>query len=142
MIENTVIQCDSLVENVEHDGELIATIIRAEKRPERTEFVTGDDVKQQVGFIVYPRGSEIPRHVHVPMERHITGTSEVLLVRKGCVEVDFYTDWKEYLCSRTLSEGDLILLVSGGHGFKCLEDTILLEVKQGPYIGPQEKERF
>lgn len=142
-MENYVLtQTDSLTESIECDGHLIATIVRAEKMPEKTEFVTGDDVKQQVGFVVYPEGGQIPRHVHIPMERRIVGTSEVLMVRKGCLEANFYSDSKEYICSRILGQGDVLLLVSGGHGFTCLKDTVLLEVKQGPYLGLQEKERF
>jgi hypothetical protein len=138
----TLVQNDSLTESIECDGQLIATIVRAEKMPEKTEFVTGDNVKQQVGFVVYPQGGQIPRHVHVPMERRIVGTSEVLLVRKGMLEAEFYTDTKEYICTRILRQGDLLLLVSGGHGFTCMQDTVLLEIKQGPYLGLKEKERF
>lgn len=141
-MSSLAIQQAALVESIEHEGRLIARIVRAEKMPDRTEFITDDDVKQQVGFIVYPAGSEIDRHVHLPLERHLVGTSEVLLVRKGVVDADFYTDDKEYIDTRELREGDLVLLVSGGHGFRCREDTILLEIKQGPYTGMVEKERF
>lgn len=142
MKDHLIVQNDTLVESIECDGQLIATIIRAEKMPDETEFVTGDDVKQQVGFVVYPEGGIIPRHIHVPMERHLRGTSEVLVVRKGILEADFYTDGKEFICTRLLRQGDVLLLISGGHGFRCLKDTVLLEVKQGPYLGPQEKQRF
>ncbi len=142
MKDHLIVQNDTLVESIECDGQLIATIIRAEKMPDETEFVTGDDVKQQVGFVVYPEGGIIPRHIHVPMERHLRGTSEVLVVRKGMLEADFYTDGKEFICTRLLRQGDVLLLISGGHGFRCLKDTVLLEVKQGPYLGPQEKQRF
>jgi hypothetical protein len=133
---------EALVECVEHEGESIAFIIRAEKSVEETTFLTPEDYKQQLGFIVYPEGGEIVRHIHKLMERHLVGMSEILLVRKGLLEADFYTDEKQYLETRELREGDLVLLVSGGHGFRCLEDTVLLEIKQGPYIGPEEKERF
>ncbi len=133
---------EALADCIEHEGEIIAYIIHADKSPTETTFLTPDDVKQQVGFIVYPKGGEIARHVHKKMERHLVGMSEVLFVRKGLLEVDFYTDEKKYIETRTLREGDLILLVSGGHGFRCLEDTVLVEIKQGPYIGPDEKERF
>lgn len=142
MKDHLIVQNDTLVESIECDGQLIATIIRAEKMPDETEFVTGDDVKQQVGFVVYPEGGIIPRHIHVPMERHLRGTSEVLVVRKGILEADFYTDGKEFIYTRLLRQGDVLLLISGGHGFRCLKDTVLLEVKQGPYLGPQEKQRF
>lgn len=133
---------DNLVEQIEHENQLIAYIVRVEKMPDKTEFITPDNVKQQVGFIIYPKGGEIARHVHVPIERHLVGTSEVLLVRKGLAEVDFYTDDKEFIGTRLLREGDLLLLVNGGHGFRCLEDTVFLEIKQGPYTGLVEKERF
>ena len=133
---------EQLAECVEHDGKVIAYIIRADSSPGETTFVTPDDVKQQVGFIVYPKGGEIVRHIHKKMERNLIGMSEVLFVRKGLVEADFYTDDKEYICTKELQRGDLLLLVSGGHGFRCIEDTVLVEIKQGPYIGPDEKERF
>lgn len=140
-MEHTAIE-QSLFENVEYEGNLIAYIIRRGREPSDTTFVTPDDFKQQLGFIVYPEGGEIARHVHKPMERHLVGMSEVLLIRKGVVEVDFYTDGKEYVDTKRLEEGDLLLLAGGGHGFRCLEDTVMVEIKQGPYIGPDEKERF
>ena len=119
-------------ESVEHEGGLIAYIIRRERMPAETTFVTPDDFKQQLGFIVYPKGGEIARHIHKPMERHLVGMSEVLLIRRGIVEVDFYTDAKEYVDTKRLQEGDLLLLAGGGHGFRCLEDTVMVEIKQGP----------
>lgn len=133
---------EALVECVDHEGESIAFIIRAEKSVEETTFLTPEDFKQQIGFIVYPKGGEIVRHIHKPMERHLVGMSEILLVKKGLLEADFYTDEKQYLETRELGEGDLVLLVSGGHRFRCMEDTVLLEIKQDPYIGQEEKERF
>ena len=139
---NIVSAEQSLVECVEYEGVVIAYIIRCSDVPSETMFVTPDDFKQQLGFIVYPKGGEIARHVHKPMERHLVGMSEVLLVRKGQVEVDLYTDQKEYVLTKRLKEGDLLLLAGGGHGFRCLEDTVLVEIKQGPYIGSDEKEHF
>ena len=46
------------------------------------------------------------------------------------------------IATRELATGDVMLMVGGGHGFRMLEDTVLLEVKQGPYTGVAEKERF
>ena len=139
---SVAVEKESLMECVESEGQAIAFIIRAEKSAEETTFLTPDDFKQQLGFIVYPKGGKITRHLHKPVQRNLIGMSEVLLVRKGAVEVDFYTGRKEYICTRQLRCGDLILLVAGGHGFRCLEDTELLEIKQGPYVGPDEKEKF
>jgi hypothetical protein len=133
------------MEHVEHicwEGKPLAYLIRAALLPGKTTFLTPDEFKQQVGFVVYPRGGVIARHTHRDIARHIVGTSEVLVVRKGRCEIDIYNDQRALVATRELRTGDIMLMVSGGHGFRMLEDTVLLEVKQGPYTGLDEKERF
>jgi uncharacterized protein with PhoU and TrkA domain len=130
------------IEHITSNGKPLAYIIRAEIEPLETTFMTPDDFKQQVGFIVYRAGTEIPRHVHRPVERRLDETSEVLVVRRGRCEVDIYSDERTLVAVRKLRAGDILILVAGGHGFRMLEDTVLLEVKQGPYTGVQERERF
>jgi hypothetical protein len=130
------------VETIVSDGRVLAYIVRSEMKPARTTFMTPEDLSFQVGFIVYPQNSEIPRHVHKPIQRTLHTTSEVLLVKQGRCEVDFFTDQKQLVTTREMRTGDLLLLVGGGHGFRVFEDTVLLEIKQGPYTGLDEKERF
>jgi len=131
-----------LVEKIMCGDVPLAYIIRGDLMPSRTTFVTPPQFKQQVGFVVYPAGGEIQRHVHRPLSRHLIGTSEVLIVRRGRCEIDIYNDDRELVATRELREGDVMLMVGGGHGFHMLEDTVFLEVKQGPYTGQDEKERF
>jgi hypothetical protein len=131
----------SNLEIIAKDGVEFCYIIRSELSPEETTFVTPPDYKQQLGFIAYPKGGEVQRHLHLPLERHLVGTSEVLLVRKGRCMVDVYDDAKELVATREVKAGDVVLMVGGGHGFRMLEDTLFLEVKQGPYL-ESEKERF
>jgi hypothetical protein len=130
------------VEQIAWKGKALAYIIRGDIDPEKTTFLTPPEFKQQVGFIVYPAGGEIRRHVHRPLERHLVGTSEVLVVRRGRCEADIYNDEREWVATRELRDGDILLMVSGGHGFRMLEHTVFLEVKQGPYTGMDEKEGF
>jgi hypothetical protein len=130
------------VEEIAWKGKALAYIIRGDIDPEKTTFLTPPEFKQQVGFIVYPAGGEIRRHVHRPLQRHLVGTSEVLLVRQGRCEADIYNDEREWVATRELRDGDILLMVSGGHGFRMLEHTVFLEVKQGPYTGMDEKEGF
>lgn len=117
-------------------------IVRASLQPSQTTFLTPDEFKQQVGFVVYDAGGEVVRHLHKPLERHLIGTSEVLLLKKGRCWMDVYNDQKQLVATRELFEGDLMLMVGGGHGFRMIENTVFLEVKQGPYTGLDEKERF
>jgi hypothetical protein len=130
------------VEHITYNGNLLAIIIRARMRLEKTTFFTAPELTLQVGSVVYPASGKIASHFHHPIERRIVGTSEVIIVKKGRCLIDFYSDDKKAVGSRELYTGDILILVSGGHGFQMLEDTVLLEVKQGPYIGLDEKERF
>lgn len=130
------------VEHVVWNDVPLAYIIRGDLDPKETIFMTPPDFKQQVGFIVYAAGTEIPRHIHIPVERTLNGTSEVLIVKSGKCEVDIYNDRRDLVAVTKLQAGDILILVAGGHGFRMLEDTVLLEVKQGPYTGLQERERF
>jgi hypothetical protein len=123
-------------------GRPLAYIIRRELTPVATTFLTPSDFTQQLGFVVYPAGGEIKPHLHRSIERTVRGTSEVLVVKKGRCEVDIYNNAKEAVATRELREGDILLLVDGGHGFHMLEDTVFVEIKQGPYTGLDEKERF
>ncbi len=130
------------IEILEYKGKPLTYIIRSDVYPEITTFLTPPEFKQQVGYIVYSSREEIDRHFHRPLERHIIGTSEVIIVKKGRCLIDIYNDGHELVATRELMEGDLMLMVGGGHGFRMLEDTVLLEIKQGPYTGEDEKEKF
>jgi hypothetical protein len=130
------------VEHIVWNGTPLAYIIRAEINLEKTTFLTPSDFNLQLGFVVYQAGGAVIPHIHLPMERKIVGTSEVLLVKKGRCEIDIYNANRELVATRELRQGDVLLTISGGHGFRMLEDTVLLEVKQGPYSGSVEKERF
>lgn len=123
-------------------GRPLAYIIRRELTPAATTFLTPSDFTQQLGFVVYPAGGEIKPHLHRSIERTVRGTSEVLMVKKGRCEVDIYNNDKEPIATRELRQGDILLLMDGGHGFRMLEDTVFVEIKQGPYTGLDEKERF
>lgn len=130
------------IERITHDGQILAVIVRAEIDPKTTSFVTTPEFNLQLGFVVYPAGGEVQRHTHKPMERHIRGTSEILFVKKGRCMMDIYDDHRNPICTRELRQGDVLLMIGGGHGFRMLEDTVLVEIKQGPYTGVDEKERF
>jgi len=133
---------EDMIEHITWNGQPLCYIVRTGLNPEQTTFLTPPEFKQQVGYIVYPAGGEIARHVHRPLERHLVGTSEVLMVKKGRCLIDVYNDDHELVATRELHPGDVMLMVGGGHGFRMLEDTVLLEIKQGPYTGVEEKERF
>jgi mannose-6-phosphate isomerase-like protein (cupin superfamily) len=131
-----------LVEHIHVNGSLCAVIVRGEFRDPGVRFFTPDELSQQLAFMRHPVGKIIQPHVHNPVPREVQFTQEVLFIRKGRLRVDFYDADRRYLESRVLGPGDVILLIQGGHGFQVLEEVEMIEVKQGPYVGEQDKTRF
>ena len=131
-----------MIEEIKFKDETLAMIIRNNFEKEGISFFTPDDFSQQLAYMKHPKGKEIIPHVHNPVKREVFYTNEVLFIKKGQLRVDFYSNEKIYFESRVLNEGDVILLVSGGHGFCVLEDIEMIEVKQGPYAGDSDKTRF
>lgn len=105
-------------------------------------FFTPDDFSQQVAYMQHPAGKVIEPHKHNLVIRTVNFTQEVLFLKRGRLRVDFYDDTQTYIESRILEAGDTILLAAGGHGFEALEEIEMIEVKQGPYAGDQDKTRF
>jgi mannose-6-phosphate isomerase-like protein (cupin superfamily) len=131
-----------LIERISYQSLLCAIIIRAEFREPGIRFFTPNELTQQLALMCHPTGRLIPPHVHNPVPREVQFTEEVLILRKGRLRVDFYDADQRYLESRILGPGDVILLIQGGHGFEVLEEVEMIEVKQGPYVGEQDKTRF
>jgi mannose-6-phosphate isomerase-like protein (cupin superfamily) len=129
----------SKVEHIAFDGELLALILRSQFFKEGIEFFTPNTFSQQLGYMNRPKDYVIPAHRHTLQPRKVDYTNEVLFVKSGRVRVDFYRSDNKYVSSRILEPGDVILLVSGGHGFRMLEPTEMIEVKQGPYAGDEDK---
>lgn len=131
-----------MIDRITCGGEELALIIRHSFNKEGIEFFTPGTYSQQIGYMNRPVGYNIPPHVHNPVAREVHYTNEVLFIKSGRVRVDFYSESQEYLESTILETGDVILLALGGHGFEMLEATEIIEVKQGPYAGDQDKTRF
>lgn len=130
------------IDRVVHENKLLAIIIRSDYAKEGIEFFTPDDFSQQLAYMNRPAGYKIQPHIHNKVHREVFYTQEVLFVRKGKVKIDFYDDDRKMIDTRVVQAGDVILLASGGHGFEMLEETEMIEVKQGPFAGEADKTRF
>ncbi|MBL7003854.1 MAG: hypothetical protein ISR69_07510 [Gammaproteobacteria bacterium] len=131
-----------MIENILHGKQLISVIIRSQYNAEGIKFFTPNDFSQQLAYMNREKDYVIPPHVHNPVKREVSYTQEVLLIKSGKVRVDYFNDDRNYLESRILSQGDVVLLSGGGHGFYMLENSEIIEVKQGPYAGDRDKTRF
>ena len=121
-------------ENIVYDGEVMAMIIYAGKIDSGAHFYAGNESTLQVGKQLRLKGEQIKPHRHLPVKlRRDETLKEVLYIEKGKVKINFYNDRWEEIDSRILNQGDMILLIRGGHGFEMLEETVMVEVKEGPY---------
>lgn len=130
------------VEEVRHNGQVLGIIVTHRFKHTGIHFFTPGYFSQQLGYMRHPAGKVIEPHMHNRVPREVHYTQEVLFIRKGKLRVDFYDHERNYLKSRVLEAGDVILLIEGGHGFEVLEEIEMIEVKQGPYMGDQDKTRF
>ena len=131
-----------MIETLKVGDQLLAVIVSREFDKPGIHFFTPNDLSQQLAYMRHPAGKIIDPHVHNPVNRSVQYTQEVLFIRRGRLRVDFYNNDQTYIESRILQAGDVILLATGGHGFEVLEEIEMIEVKQGPYAGDQDKTRF
>jgi hypothetical protein len=131
-----------MVEKVTQKDTVIAIIIRSKFKTEGIEFFTPDHFSQQLGYMSRPKGYAIEPHLHRVVERTVTLTQEVLFVKSGSVKILLYDNDHVFVAERILEPGDIILLASGGHALEMLENSELIEVKQGPYACDEDKVRF
>lgn len=132
-----------MIIEVLHQGVLLAIILRQGEFAPGVNFVTQGDSSLQLATMRHPAGKEIQPHLHNTVNREIRHTNEVLIIRKGELRVDFFTLQQEYLHSRILRAGDVILLTeNAAHGFEVTAELEMLEIKQGPYLGELDKTRF
>ena len=132
-----------MIEKIIYKKKLMALIVRGNYRKRKgITFFTSNDSTQQFGYMKHKKKHIIKPHLHKKRMTKIYYTTEVILILKGMLRVDFYNQTKKYLFSKVLKEKDIIMLVSGGHGFKAIKDLEMLEIKQGPYNLIKDKIKF
>ena len=132
-----------MIEKIKSNKKLFAMIVRGKyiKKKGISFFTENHDI-QQFGYMNHQKNHIIKPHLHKKQTRKLLHTSEVILILKGILRVDFYEKNKQYLFSKILKERDIIMLVHGAHGFKVIKNVQMLEIKQGPYINRLDKVKF
>lgn len=127
---------------VEHNGVELGAIVRSTYHSSGIGFFSADNDGLQLGYMNRPDDYVIAPHTHNKIKREVYFTEEILFIRSGMVRVDFYDENQKYVESYIVRSGDIVILKAGGHGFKVIERADIFEVKQGPYLGTQDKIRF
>ena len=132
-----------MIEKVLHKKKLFALIVRKQFRKKSgINFFTDNSATQQFGYMKHKKNYLIKPHLHNKRQSKILSTSEVIILLKGILRVDFYDNKEKYVFSKKVYANDIIMLINGGHGFKVIKDIEIIEVKQGPYSMIKDKKKF
>ena len=124
------------------DGKTIAIVVKRDFEKDGVNFISKPDFPLQLGISSYKKGEEIKAHFHIEKEIRINKIQEVVHIESGRTRVNLYDLNGKKIKSIELSDDDTILFVDGGHGFEMLDDTKIIEVKQGPYFGKNRDKRM
>ncbi len=125
-----------------YNGLKLGIFISKEDRQKGLNFYSEEGDFIQVGIWGYDKGKKLPAHIHNTVKREINRTQEVVYVMQGMVKAFIYSESGKLIEEVILTEGDTLILLNGGHGYEVLEDnTFVLEVKNGPYVGADKDRR-
>ena len=94
-----------MIEKIKHKNKLFALIVKGKYRSKKgiTFFTDNKDI-QQFGYMNHKKNHIIKPHIHKKQTRKLLHTSEVILILKGVLRVDFYDNKKKYLFSKILKK--------------------------------------
>jgi hypothetical protein len=132
-----------MIEKIIHNKKIYALIVKKYNRKKTgINFFTPNYFPQQLGFMKHGKNHLIKPHYHKKRLTKILITTEIILIIKGILRVDFYNEKQKYIFSKLLKKNQIILLMHGGHGFKIIKDVEMLEFKQGPFSVKKDKIKF
>ena len=121
---------------------LLAQKLRPFSTDSQKQFFTDDHLDFQVASFFLEKDSEIERHIHNKQNRIIETTSEALILISGKIEVAIYDNDLKFIDKLIVMPGEIIVLFSGGHSLKVIEEAKFIEIKQGPFDENNDKKRF
>lgn len=133
-----------MIKEIRKNNEILARHITGNEIKEGLSFFSNDNEYVQVGSWNYNKGKELLKHIHNEVIREVKRTQEVLYIIKGRIEAEIYDLEKGLIETIIVNEGDILILLESGHGYKILEEgTKVLEIKNGPYLGAEiDRRRF
>ena len=88
----------------------------------------------QMVTLKHPKGKYLLAHTHKPTPRKTECMQECLVVRKGKIKLDLYGLDNRLFKKLALQTGDVFLSLRGGIGIHFLENSELIEFKNGPFV--------
>jgi|TARA_Y100000389_G_scaffold204238_1_gene255774 hypothetical protein len=126
------------IKEVTYNNEIISEIFSLDEIPEGLTFLSQDERFIQFGTWNYKKGQLLDAHFHNTFDRTSNITQEIVIVLKGSLSCKLYNKNKDLIDELIVRENQFIVQYSLVHEYMVIEDSIVLEVKNGPYFGPDK----
>ena len=126
------------IKNIIYNDELYSSIFDLNNISEGLDFLTNDESFIQVGTWKYEKGKILDAHYHNTFERKSFITQEVVLVLEGNIICNLYTKDGNFIATEEINQNQLIIQYQGIHEYEIMKDSKILEIKNGPYFGPDK----
>ena len=126
------------IKDIEHNGIRYASVYNTNEINDGLSFLTDDSSFIQVGTWKYEKGKILDAHYHNTFDRSSTQTQEIVYVISGEIICNIYTKDGVFISSFNLSSGMFAVQLYGVHEYEIVENAKVLEVKNGPYFGPEK----
>lgn len=132
------------MKEIKSNNEVLARHISKTDIKDGLSFFSQDNEFIQVGSWNYNKDKVLLKHIHNEVERKVFRTQEVLYIVSGKIEAEIYDLNEKFIEKIEVSEGEILILLNSGHGYKILENnTKVIEIKNGPYLGAEiDRRRF
>jgi len=125
------------IKEINFENQLYAFVWSLNDVNEGLEFLSDDSDFIQLGTWNYKKNFSTAPHYHLEHDMPANLTQEVVLVHKGSVKCRIFTKEGNFIDEVDINEGELIVQIYGVHEYIMNEDSIVLEIKNGPYYGPE-----
>jgi hypothetical protein len=85
---------------------------------------------------------KIDPHIHLTKDSMSIKVQECWILMRGNITVSLYDLDESFLIDFKLSYGDIFITFHGGHSFTSSDDALLIEIKNGPYNGPDYRKIY
>ena len=115
---------------------LIACVIHKNEIKDYRQDLSPDEEFLQVSARSFEKETFVKPHKHLINNREINKTQEAWIIIEGKVEFQLFDIDDHLIESSCLESGDCLVLYNGGHSLNVVEEnTIMYEIKNGPYLG-------
>lgn len=125
------------IKDILYENKLYAFVCSLNNVNEGLEFLSNDNDFIQLGTWSYKKNYSTIPHYHLEHKKDSNLTQEIVLVHKGSLKCKIYTKDGKLIEEIDINEGELIVQIYGVHEYIMNEDSIILEIKNGPYYGPE-----